>query len=139
MMHRQHHAFSDTEKDPHSPHFLCRHLPWMMKATIITFGDYVKIRPKTPKRNFPVTIPSSALLTGWVLLSCQEYYLVRLILPASISFFAAHWWMFLLLPIHFMMVPSVWRSHSLTGAVINTAIRILTTKINQKIQHLSTS
>jgi stearoyl-CoA desaturase (Delta-9 desaturase) len=46
MMHRQHHAFSDTEKDPHSPHFFTD-IYQMMKSTINTFGDYVK-RTKDP-------------------------------------------------------------------------------------------
>ena len=40
MMHREHHAFSDTEKDPHSPHFFTDVFQ-MMKATVITFRDHV--------------------------------------------------------------------------------------------------
>jgi len=37
LMHRAHHAYSDTEQDPHSPHFFVD-VYQMMKATIITFG-----------------------------------------------------------------------------------------------------
>ena len=46
MMHREHHAYSDTEKDPHSPHFFTDVFQ-LMKETIITFRDHLK-RTKNP-------------------------------------------------------------------------------------------
>jgi stearoyl-CoA desaturase (Delta-9 desaturase) len=109
LMHRAHHAFSDTEQDPHSPHFFVD-VYQMMKATIITFGDYVK-RIKDPEAQFPGHYPEWPLVDrmGSSLLS-------RLLFGAAYAafyiFFAAHWWLFLLLPIHFMMGP-------IHGAIVN--------------------
>jgi len=98
LMHRAHHAYSDTEHDPHSPHFFVD-IYQMMKATIITFGDYVK-RVKNPEAQFPGHYPE------WPLIDRMgSSILSRLLFGAAYTcfyiFFAAHWWMFLLLPIHF--------------------------------------
>src|ERR1700729_1363558 len=60
MMHRQHHAFSDTAKDPHSPHFF-PDVYHLMKATIITFGDYLN-RTKDPEAEFPGHYPQWPLI-----------------------------------------------------------------------------
>jgi stearoyl-CoA desaturase (Delta-9 desaturase) len=109
LMHRAHHAYSDTEQDPHPPHFFVDVFQ-LMKATIITFGDYVK-RIKDPEAQLPGHYPEWQVVDrmGSSLLS-------RLLLSAAYItfyiFFAPHWWLFLLLPIHFMMGP-------IHGAIVN--------------------
>ena len=50
MMHREHHAYSDTEKDPHSPHFFTDVFQ-MTKATFKTFADHLQ-RIKQPEARF---------------------------------------------------------------------------------------
>ncbi len=108
-MHRDHHAFSDTEKDPHSPHFF-KDVFQMTRATVLTYRDHVK-RSKSdadkPAGNFPQwplidrigsSIPSR-LLFG---IGYFCFYLA----------FASSYWMFLLLPIHFMIGP-------IQGAIVN--------------------
>lgn len=55
IMHREHHAYSDTAKDPHSPHFF-KDVFQLMNFTIRTFGDYIKKSRDTEARfkgNYP--------------------------------------------------------------------------------------
>ena len=108
-MHREHRAYSDTAKDPHSPHFFTD-IFQMMKATILTFGDHLK-RTKDIEARFAGNCPEWPFIDriGSSLLS-------RLLFSVAYTCFyiafAAHWWMFLLLPIHFMMGP-------IHGAIVN--------------------
>lgn len=109
IMHRMHHAFSDTEKDPHSPHFFEDVFQMMWN----TRGMYVGFERGTmqPEREFAGNYP--------IWKSMDEFatsYFSRIAFAVGyISFyiaFATHWWMFLLLPIHFIMGP-------LHGAIVN--------------------
>jgi stearoyl-CoA desaturase (delta-9 desaturase) len=108
-MHREHHAYSDTEKDPHSPHFF-PDIYHMVKATFKTFKDHLH-RTNDPEQRLKGTYPE------WPLIDRMGSSIAsRLIFGAAYTvfyiFFAAHWWMFLLLPIHFMMGP-------IQGAIVN--------------------
>ena len=108
-MHREHHAYSDTEKDPHSPHFF-PDIYHMVKATFKTFKDHLQ-RTNDPDERLKGTYPE------WPLIDRMGSSIAsRLIFGAAYTtfyiFFAAHWWMFLLLPIHFMMGP-------IQGAIVN--------------------
>ncbi|HMG10323.1 MAG TPA: fatty acid desaturase, partial [Mucilaginibacter sp.] len=60
IMHREHHAYSDTEKDPHSPHFFTNVIQ-MTKATFKTFGDHLK-RIKDPEARFGGHYPEWPLI-----------------------------------------------------------------------------
>ncbi len=108
-MHRDHHAFSDTEKDPHSPHFF-KDVFQMMKATVLTFRDHVK-RAQDPARNIGGSYPQ------WFIVDrIGSSIASRLIFGAAYTCFyiafASSFWMFLLLPIHFLMGP-------IHGAIVN--------------------
>jgi stearoyl-CoA desaturase (delta-9 desaturase) len=109
IMHRMHHAYSDTEKDPHSPHFF-KDVIGMMVQTKNIYLDYVrfKIEPEPAFRdNYPTWPLIDRIGDLWITRS--------LFMVAYIAFyiqFAEHWWMFLLLPIHFLMGP-------IHGAVVN--------------------
>jgi len=109
LMHRQHHAFSDTEKDPHSPYFFTDVFQ-LMKATLITFTDYAR-RVKDPEAQFPGHYPEWPAIDRF-----GSSLLSRLIFGVGYTvfyiIFATHWWMFLLLPIHYMMGP-------IQGAIVN--------------------
>ena len=102
IMHRMHHAYSDTDKDPHSPHFF-KDIFDMMLTTRRIYNDYVK-NLREPESQFKGNYPEWPLIDrlgdswpsrlGFVLFYIAFYVV-----------FATQWWMFLLLPIHFLMGP----------------------------------
>lgn len=112
VMHQRHHAFSDTEKDPHSPH----HSPGMKEMMLKTYNEYKSLLDsKTPYEkdsqvlknvspkwesldNFAKSWPSIIL---WGLLYVLMYVAMN---PEPI-------W-FLLIPLHFMVGP-------IQGAIVN--------------------
>lgn len=108
-MHRDHHAFSDTDKDPHSPHFF-RDVFQMMWATVLTFKDHVK-RSKNPGLKVAGSYPQWPVVDR-----IGSSILSRVIFGAAYSLyyvaFATSPWMFLLLPVHFLMGP-------VQGAIVN--------------------
>ena len=108
-MHRMHHAFSDTEKDPHSPHFFedVFQMMWNTRGMYVGFERGTVQPEKEFAGNYPIWDSMDKFATS---------YFSRLAFGAGyIAFyvaFATHWWMFLLLPIHFIMGP-------LHGAIVN--------------------
>ncbi len=109
ILHRMHHAYSDTEKDPHSPHFF-KDVFGMMIATKNMYLNYLryKIEPEPAFRgNYPEWPLVDKIGDSWIWrLSCGLFYIGFYIV------FAEYWWMYLLLPIHFLMGP-------LHGAIVN--------------------
>lgn len=109
ILHRMHHAYSDTEKDPHSPHFF-RDVFGMMIATKNMYLNYLKykIEPEPAFRgNYPEWPLIDRIGDSWLWrISCGLFYI------GFYVFFATQWWMYLLLPIHFLMGP-------LHGAIVN--------------------
>ncbi len=109
ILHRMHHAYSDTEKDPHSPHFF-KDVFGMMIATKDMYLNYLryKIEPEPAFRgNYPEWPLIDKIGDSWVWrISCALFYIGFYIV------FAEYWWMYLLLPIHFLMGP-------LHGAIVN--------------------
>ncbi|MBS1638201.1 MAG: acyl-CoA desaturase [Bacteroidetes bacterium] len=109
IMHRMHHAYSDTEKDPHSPHFF-RDVWQMTMKTKDIYLAYAKYNVE-PERAFQGKYPEwkwlDKLSDSWVIriLFGVLYFLFYLK-------FATAWWMFLLLPVHFFMGP-------VQGAIVN--------------------
>lgn len=109
VMHRMHHSYADTEHDPHSPKFSTNLFSMMWKTKVIysaILKGKVKIEEKF-KANMPKWM-SFDLFTDKIP--------VRLLWVAAYTifyvFFATHWWMYLLLPIHAVMGP-------FHGAIIN--------------------
>lgn len=109
IMHRMHHAYSDTEKDPHSPHFF-KDVIGMMIQTKNIYLNYVrfKVEPEPAFRdNYPTWPLIDKIGDLWITrLSFAALYI------AFYVYFAEYWWMFLLLPVHFLMGP-------IHGAVVN--------------------
>jgi stearoyl-CoA desaturase (delta-9 desaturase) len=109
IMHRMHHAYSDTEKDPHSPHFF-KDVIGMMVQTKNIYLDYVrfKIEPEPAFRdNYPTWPLIDRIGDLWITRSLFIVFYIAFYIQ-----FAEYWWMFLLLPIHFLMGP-------IHGAVVN--------------------
>ena len=102
IMHRMHHAFSDTEKDPHSPHFIkdVWGLTMKTKDIYLQYAKY-KTEPEEAFRDrYPVWPFMDKLSDSWI---------TRITFAALYTlfyfYFATSWWLFLLLPIHFFMGP----------------------------------
>jgi stearoyl-CoA desaturase (delta-9 desaturase) len=102
IMHRMHHAFSDTPRDPHSPVQQPNFFAMMWRTKTMYEGiktGRIQVEPR-----FEGGYPEWKLLDdttaswwwsiGWGTLYAL-YYLA----------FATHWWMFLLLPFHWLLGP----------------------------------
>ncbi len=109
IMHRMHHAFSDTEKDPHSPHFFedVFQMMWNTRGMYVGFERGIMQPEKEFAGNYPIWKSMDEFATSYF--SRITFALGYI---AFYVFFATHWWMFLLLPIHFIMGP-------LHGAIVN--------------------
>ncbi len=102
IMHRMHHAYSDTEKDPHSPHYF-RSMFRMMWKTKDYYLDLL-MRRVEPEKGFDKNIPEwpafDRVANLWTLrFAWAGLYTAYYIL------FASQPWMFLLLPVHYIMGP----------------------------------
>ena len=109
IMHRMHHAHTDTEKDPHSPSHDSNLFAMMWKTKTI-YQDINEQRIKVDKRftqniprwkNFDLIANSNFSRLLWI-----TFYLLFFI------FFVTSWWQWLLFPITFLMAP-------IHGAIIN--------------------
>ena len=111
ILHRMHHAYSDTEKDPHTPHFF-KEVFTMMMHTKNIYNDVLNKRMVIEEkfdRNFTEYPAIDKIADSWF---------TRIGFGAAyVAFyvtFANHWWMYLFLPIHFLMGP-------IHGAIVNWA------------------
>lgn len=111
ILHRMHHAYSDTDKDPHTPHNSKNAFAMMWKTKDI----YKKLlSPGTDEEqrfggNIPVWSFIEKLGDSWISRVAwgTAYVLFYLyFVPADM------WYLFLLLPIHFLMGP-------VHGAIVN--------------------
>ena len=111
ILHRMHHAYSDTEKDPHTPHFF-KEVFTMMMHTKKIYNDVLNKRVAIDEkfdRNFPEYPAIDKIADSWITrigfgVAYTAFYAV----------FATHWWMFLFLPIHYLIGP-------IHGAIVNWA------------------
>ena len=109
IIHRMHHDYADTEKDPHSPKYDKTLFAMMWKTKSIFSGilkgkievdpKYTKGLPNTKKFDYVTNMVPIRLI--WVGVYVWFY-----------SVYATHWWMYLLIPIHALMGP-------IHGAIIN--------------------
>ena len=109
IMHRMHHAFADTEKDPHSPKYDPSIFAMMWRTKNI-YTDILYDKYKVEER-FMKNIPqwhgfdkfasSWTSRIAWGVLYTLFFY-----------FFATAWWQWLLLPFSYFMAP-------VHGAIIN--------------------
>ncbi len=111
ILHRMHHAYSDTEKDPHTPHHTKNvfTMMWKTKDIYKRFLD----REQEPEARFNGAIPEWNLVEkmgdswfsriGWGTFYVMLYITL---VPANA------WYLFLLLPFHFLMGP-------VHGAIVN--------------------
>lgn len=102
ILHKAHHSYSDTEKDPHSPHF--------HSDPITMMWETAKTYSQVEKREHPFCKTFAPHVKQWQWFdNLASSWLSRLffgILYFLVYFyFAPHWSVFLLLPVHFIMGP----------------------------------
>ncbi|QEM13599.1 acyl-CoA desaturase [Mucilaginibacter rubeus] len=109
IMHREHHAYSDTEKDPHSPHFF-RDVFQMMMYTAKSYRLHVR-KLKEPEERFKGNIPEWKTIDfiGSSAVSRISFGILYILFYVE---FATQPWMYVLIPIHFLMGP-------IHGAIVN--------------------
>lgn len=111
ILHRMHHAFSDTEKDPHSPHHANGFFDMMLK-TKHHYDNYAYGRVPTPKR-FDEETPSWPIVDN-----LGQSWLFRVGAGSLYAFFylafvpEGQWGWYFLLPVHWLMGP-------IHGAIVN--------------------
>ncbi len=110
VMHRMHHTYSDTEMDPHSPHFF-KDVYHMMIHTAAIYRRFLT------GENLPDPQFTREYLPIWKSLdkfgSSNIVRVTFMIAYTAVYFyFAPSYWWFLLLPIHFLMGP-------IQGAIVN--------------------
>ncbi|MES2733202.1 MAG: fatty acid desaturase, partial [Bacteroidota bacterium] len=106
ILHRMHHAYSDTEKDPHSPHHASNAFTMMQKTKKI-FTDFVHYRVKPEPRfdrEFPAWPQLEKVADNWFSRIAWGTFYV-LVYMAAYKYLDMHWAFFFLLPIHFLMGP----------------------------------
>jgi stearoyl-CoA desaturase (delta-9 desaturase) len=110
ILHREHHAYSDTAKDPHSPHFY-RNVLSMMHHTLGRYQGYNHRRVEPEARFDQPAVPEWPALDRfgrtWV-----SHVLFMAGYTAFYVAFAPSWGYYLLLPVHFLMGP-------IHGAIVN--------------------
>jgi stearoyl-CoA desaturase (delta-9 desaturase) len=128
IMHRMHHAYTDTDMDPHSPKNDRNIFEMMWKVKVMTADIYKSkqvIEPRflknLPKLSFVDKVAHSNFSRlAWI----AVYVLIYII-------FAPSAWMFIFLPIHILMLP-------VQGAIINWFAHKLGTK-NFVLKNTSTN
>ena len=110
ILHRKHHAYSDTEKDPHSPLFFKSPLA-MMKNTLFLYLDIVFGKLKL-EENLEQGYPEWKMIDGladhwWVRGVFGLFYI-----GVYVALKASAWQYVLFLPVHFLMGP-------IHGAIVN--------------------
>ena len=109
LLHRMHHAYSDTEKDPHSPLFY--RTPFaMMKNTLFMYLDAFSGKVKQDK-NLQGYYPEWPAFDRWADPVLSRFGFMALYVFFYLRF-ATAWWMYLFLPLHFFMGP-------IHGAIVN--------------------
>jgi len=116
ILHRMHHAYSDTEKDPHTPHFF-KDAYHMMLHTRQIYNDVLNKRVVIDEkfdRNFPEYPVIDKIADNWITRIAFGTSYVAVYLAVYFMVPGYHWTVFLLLPVHFFIGP-------IQGAIVNWA------------------
>jgi stearoyl-CoA desaturase (Delta-9 desaturase) len=111
IMHRMHHAYSDTPRDPHSPvqepNFF--KMMWRTKVRYSALKSHaVQVDPRF-EGGYPESKLFDETLSGWAFSIAWGALYTGIYIV-----FATHWWVFLLLPFHYVLGP-------VHGAIVNWA------------------
>lgn len=102
IMHRMHHAYTDTDKDPHSPKFDKSVFKMMWHTRKISLGIYEKTLDVEPRflKNIPDWPFMDKIANSWA----SRLVWMALYISIYIMYAPSGWW-YMLLPIHILMVP----------------------------------
>ncbi|MFY7993801.1 MAG: acyl-CoA desaturase [Bacteriovoracaceae bacterium] len=107
LLHQAHHKYSDTDKDPHSPHFF----PSVSTMMLQTYHDYhALVRNPQGMRSdhyYPTWKNLDSFATTW-----WHTILWIALYVWGYSFVVTAWWQYSFLAIHFLMGP-------IQGAIVN--------------------
>ena len=109
IMHRMHHAFTDTEHDPHSPSY-DKNFFTMMWRTKDVYNDIFSGKTKVEDR-FTKNVPEWKWFDSWSNSWPSRVIWVAIYIAIYVMFAPSAWW-FLLIPFHATMGP-------LHGVIIN--------------------
>ena len=109
IMHRMHHAYTDTDKDPHSPKFDKSIFKMMWHTRRVSAGIYKNTFDVEPR--FCKNIPDWPLLDKIANSWASRIAWIAVYVSIYVKFAPSAWW-FILLPVHILMVP-------LHGMIIN--------------------
>ncbi len=102
IMHRLHHAYTDTPKDPHSPKYYPS-IYSMMRQAAKVYSEIAAGRMEVEER-FKKNVPDWPAMDKWAQ-SWTSRIMWGILYCAYYFFFAHSYWLYLLLPIHFLMGP----------------------------------
>jgi stearoyl-CoA desaturase (Delta-9 desaturase) len=128
IMHRMHHAYADTDKDPHSPKFDKNLFTMMWRVRLLSSGIYNN--KAEVEQRFLKNLPDWRFLdklahSSWSRLAWIAFYVFFYIQ------FSPSPWFFLLIPLHIVMLP-------LHGVIINWFAHKYGT-VNFKMKNTSTN
>ena len=109
IMHRMHHAYTDTDKDPHSPQN--DQNIFIMMWRVRNFSDSIYQAKKEIEPRFLKNLPDWPALDKLAHATWSRLGWIALYVLFYVMFAPSAWW-FLLLPIHILMVP-------IQGIIIN--------------------
>ena len=109
VMHRMHHAFADTEDDPHSPKYdeSIFKMMWKTKTIYASLANHTVEAEERFTRGVPRWDAFDRFARAW-----YSRLAWGLMYTAFYWQFADHWWLWLLLPVQFLLSP-------IHGAIIN--------------------
>jgi stearoyl-CoA desaturase (delta-9 desaturase) len=109
ILHRMHHAYADTKKDPHSPKNFSNVFS-MMWNTMNVFSDIMDNKTVVEER-FTKNLPDWPVMDKWAR-SIPNRIMFSLLYISFYVVFADFWWLYALIPIHILMGP-------VHGSIIN--------------------
>lgn len=109
IMHRMHHAYTDTAKDPHSPLFFKNVFSMMFHTRKVYQGIFRETMPA--EQRFLKDVPDWKWFDSWAVTKTSKLLWCGIYI-AIYAIFAPSYWYFLLLPIEMLTVP-------FHGAIVN--------------------
>jgi stearoyl-CoA desaturase (delta-9 desaturase) len=109
ILHRMHHAYADTDKDPHSPKNYSNFVS-MMSNTRKVFGR-IRSNSLEVEDRFKHNLPEWRSLDKWGQ-STLNRILFSILYIGFYLIFAPYWWLYFLIPVHILMGP-------IHGTIIN--------------------
>jgi stearoyl-CoA desaturase (Delta-9 desaturase) len=109
VMHRMHHAFADTEDDPHSPKYdeTIWNMMWKTKTIYSAIANKRMVVDKRFTEGVPQWEAFDKFARSW-----PSRIFWGILYSLVFVYFATSWWMWALLPVMFLMSP-------IHGAIIN--------------------